>query len=155
MNSNEQLVTRFYTAFQKRDATAMNSCYADDVIFNDPVFGVLQGEDAKAMWKMLCEKARDFTLEFSDVDCDEEYGTCKWIAKYTFSKTGRKVVNKVKAHMRFREGQIIEHTDEFNFYDWAKQALGLPGFLLGWSSYIKGKVRRQALSGLEKYMSSI
>lgn len=152
MNSNEEVMSRFYSAFKRQDARAMNECYAEDIIFNDPAFGILQGNAAKSMWRMLCERAKDFTLEFSNVQCDEEYGTCNWTANYTFSKTGKKVVNKVKAHMRFRDGFIIEHTDEFNFYAWAKQALGLPGLLLGWSSFIKRKVRFQALKGLGKYM---
>ncbi len=154
MNRNEEIMTRFYSAFQKQDAASMNACYADDIIFNDPAFGILQGESAKAMWVMLSDKAKDFVLEFSNVKCDEEYGTCNWVATYTFSKTGRKVVNKIKAHMRFRDGKIIEHTDEFNFYAWARQALGLPGLLLGWSSLIKKKVRFQALDTLGKYMEA-
>src|SRR5688500_3548446 len=100
-NTNEQTIRKFYTAFQKLDAEGMQSCYVDDPVFNDPVFGIIQGDAVHAMWAMLCERAKDFSLEFSNVNADEEYGTCNWVAHYTFSKTGRKVVNKVKAHMRF------------------------------------------------------
>jgi ketosteroid isomerase-like protein len=152
MNQNEQTMQRFYTAFSNLDATTMIDCYSDDPIFNDPVFGILQGEDVKAMWNMLCDRAKDFSLEFSNIKCDEEYGTCNWTATYVFTKTGKKVVNHVKAHMRFHDGKIIEHTDEFSFYKWARQALGLRGTLLGWTSVVKIKVRRQAHQQLRNFM---
>ncbi len=48
-------------------------------------------------------------------------------------------MNKIKAHIRIADGKIIEHTDEFDIYKWSRQALGLPGILLGWSGYLKIK----------------
>jgi len=83
---------------------------------------------------------------------DEEYATCEWEANYTFSGTGRRVVNKVKAHMRLRDGFIIEHSDSFDMYKWCRQALGWKGWLLGWSGFLQNRVRRQAFVSLEKYM---
>ncbi len=66
------------------------------------------------MWEMLCKNAKDFSLTFSDIELlDEEYATCNWVATYTFSKTGKKVVNKIKAFMRIKDGKIIEHSDAF------------------------------------------
>ena len=51
---------------------------------------------------MLCKNAKDFSLTFSNIQLlDEEYATCNWVATYTFSKTGRKVVNNIKAFMSF------------------------------------------------------
>ena len=152
MNENELLIQKFYKAFAKLDAATMNDCYTFVPVFNDPVFGILQGEEVKAMWQMLCSNAKDFNLTYSNIECDGEYGTCNWTASYAFLKTGRKVVNNVKAHMRIEGGYITEHTDEFDIYKWSRQALGLPGILLGWSGYLKNKIRFDAKTRLKKFM---
>jgi ketosteroid isomerase-like protein len=150
---NEEIIQRFYKAFQKLDYKTMQDCYSQDIIFNDPVFGVLQGDEARTMWEMLCKQATKFSLTFSDIRLlDEEYATCNWTATYTFSKTGRPVVNNVKAHMRIQANKITEHTDQFNLYKWCRQALGVPGVLLGWSSLLQNKIRKQARGNLRKFM---
>ena len=153
MNRNEELIRRFYTAFQQLDYKTMQDCYSDDPVFNDAVFGLLEGEQVGAMWEMLCRNARDFSLEFSNIKLlDDEYATCNWTAKYTFSKTGRKVVNRIKAHMRIQDGKITEHTDEFDIWKWSRQALGIPGTLLGWTGFMKSKIRRNARNNLAKFL---
>ena len=153
MNNNEELIQTFYSAFARLDYTTMQSCYAHDPIFNDPVFGILQGEEVKAMWEMLCKSATDFNLHADKIMIDGEYGTCNWVATYTFSKTGKRVVNNVKAHMRIENEKITEHTDEYDIYKWSRQALGLPGILLGWSGYLKKKMRSDARKKLEHFMN--
>jgi len=152
MNTNEQLMTKFYSAFQRRDYKTMQDCYADKVIFFDMVFEDLVDEEVKFMWEMLCKRATDLSIEFSNVQADEEYGTCNWVASYTFTKTKRKVVNRIKAHMRFRDGQIIEHSDQFKLSNWCKQALGLPGILFGSMAWFQKKVRRSAQQNLYDYI---
>ena len=154
MNDNEELMQTFYDAFARLDYKTMQECYSANPIFNDPVFGVLQGDEVRAMWEMLCKNAKDFFLQYSLIEVDGEYGTCNWTASYTFSKTGRKVVNKVKAHLRIQNGKITEHTDEFDIYKWSRQALGLPGTLLGWSGYLKNKIRYDAKSRLHRFMKT-
>jgi ketosteroid isomerase-like protein len=153
MNENEKLIERFYTAFQRRDYKGMNACYSDDIIFHDPVFLLLRGEEVKAMWEMLCRNAKDFSLVFSDIRAvDEEYYTCNWTASYTFSKTGRKVVNKIKAFMRIKDGKIIEHSDAFRLSTWLKQALGPKGYWLGWTGFMKRAVQKKARKSLLVFM---
>ena len=153
MNTNEEIIRRFYTAFQQKDYKTMQDCYSEDPVFNDQVFGLMQGEEVRAMWEMLCKNARDFSLEFSNIKLlDEEYATCNWTARYTFSKTGRKVVNRIKAHMRIQDGKITEHTDEFDIWKWSRQALGLPGLLFGWSGFMKNRIRVNARKNLERFM---
>ncbi len=151
--TNTEVVTKFYSAFQKLDSASMKECYSDEAIFQDPAFGVLDGSEVKAMWEMLCKNAKDFSLAFDQLQPeDEEYITCRWIANYTFSATGRKVENRIKAYLRIKDGKIIEHTDYFNFWRWSRQALGLSGWLLGWSSFYKLQVTKQARERLTKYM---
>jgi len=155
MQTNEAVISKFYTAFQQLDHQTMNSCYSDDIVFNDPVFGLLRGEEAKAMWEMLCKNAKDFTLSFSNIQLlDEEYATCNWTATYTFSKTGRRVVNHIKAYMKLKEGKIIEHSDGFKISAWAGQALGFKGALLGWTGFMKRKIQGNARKSLVKFIEA-
>ncbi len=149
MPINEEVITRFYSAFQKLDYKAMNDCYSEDIVFNDPVFGILRGDEARCMWEMLCKNAKDFSLTFSNIQSiDEEYATCNWVASYTFSKTGNKVVNFIKAFMKLKDGKIIEHSDAFRISKWASQALGLKGVLFGWMGWMKRKVQKNARNNL-------
>jgi len=153
MTANEEVITRFYSAFQKRDYQTMNDCYSDDIVFSDPVFMVLKGDEVRAMWEMLCKNAKDFSLTFSDIELlDEEYATCKWVATYTFSKTGRKVVNKIKAYMKLSEGKIIEHSDAFRLSTWIGQALGWKGVWFGWTGFMKRAVQKNARKNLLSFI---
>ena len=153
MNHNKEIITRFYAAFQQLDYKNMQDCYNINAIFNDPVFGLLTDGKVKYMWQMLCTNAKDFILQFSDIEIlDDEYSTCLWTAQYIFSKTGRPVTNKIKAHIRIVDEKIAEHTDQFSFYTWSQQALGLPGYLFGWSNFLQKRVGKEALKNLEKFM---
>lgn len=153
MNSNEQLIHKFYSAFQQLDANGMNACYSDDIVFFDPAFELLRGEEVKAMWEMLCINAKDFSLTFGNIkDLGDDYYNCDWVATYTFSKTGRKVVNNVRAHMKLMDGKIIEHSDAFSLHNWSRQALGFSGWLLGWNSFFQRKIKNTARRNLLKYM---
>ena len=62
-------------------------------------------------------------------------------------------MNEVRASFRFADGLIAEHRDEFDFHRWARQALGAPGLLLGWTPMLRSKVRKQARAGLDEFMS--
>lgn len=149
MPTNTEVITKFYTAFQNRDHQTMNSCYSDDIVFSDPAFGFLRGDEVKYMWEMLCTNAKDFSLSFSNiVMVDEEYANCNWVASYTFSKTGRKVVNHIKAYMKLKDGKITEHSDAFKLSKWAAQALGFKGALLGWTGFMKRKIQNNARKNL-------
>jgi len=153
----EKVITQFYTAFNQLDAEKMASLYHNDIIFEDPAFGILKGEQAKNMWCMLCnsQKEASFNVTFSDIQVHKNSGSAKWEAHYTFSKTGRKVHNKITAHFEFKDGKIIKHTDYFNLYNWSKQALGFSGYLLGWTSFFKKKLNTQTNNLLTKFEKSI
>lgn len=151
----EELINKFYSSFQKLDYNGMTACYKDEIVFFDPVFGLLRGNEAKYMWEMLCKSAKDFSLTYQNIQhLDDEYSTCEWEATYTFSKTGRKVVNKVKANMRFVNGSIIEHSDAFSLHKWSVQALGFWGWLLGWNRFFQRRIQNNARKNLKKFIQS-
>ena len=154
MHPHQQLIEKFYSSFQKLDWQGMNDCYHQDAFFYDPVFENLNAAEVKAMWEMLCRNATNFSLSFTGVKADEEYGSCQWTAKYIFSATGKPVTNHIKAHFQFHEGKIVEHMDHFSLWTWSKQALGAKGLLLGWSSLVQNKIRKTAQGRLAKFMQS-
>jgi hypothetical protein len=142
-----ELITLFYTAFQSLDAEAMASCYAEGATFSDPVFTDLRGDQVADMWRMLCASATDFTLTFDSVTDTSAH----WVATYTFSSTGRRVVNDIQASFVISDGLIQEHRDSFDLWAWSRQALGPSGVALGWTPFLQGKVRSQAMAGLRKF----
>lgn len=153
MSSNSEIITKFYQAFQDGNAEEMAACYHKEIVFEDPVFGQLHGEEAGDMWRMLLSRAKDLQVGFRDVEAYDLEGSAKWDAIYIFSKTNRKVHNKITAHFRFKDGKIIRHTDTFSFWRWSMMALGPAGFILGWTPFLKNKVSSQSLHLLQKYRS--
>ncbi|MDP2242932.1 nuclear transport factor 2 family protein [Pseudomonas sp.] len=151
---NAELITRFYQAFQQRDAETMAACYGEDVRFSDPVFEDLRGSEAADMWRMLTARAQNFSLTFSNVQADERQGSAQWVATYLFSQTGNTVVNRIDAHFIFRDGKIVEHHDHFGLWRWARQALGAKGVLLGWAPPVQSAIRRQAAKGLAQFRAA-
>jgi ketosteroid isomerase-like protein len=148
MHPNAQLIESFYRAFQKCDAETMAACYTDDIAFSDPVFPNLQGRDAGDMWRMLTSRAVNFSLVFDGVEANDQTGRAHWVATYTFSQTGNTVVNDISAQFEFRNGKIAKHTDDFDLWKWARQALGAKGMLLGWTPLVKNAIRQQGAKGL-------
>ena len=148
---NSALISRFYEAFQQLDAKGMAECYSDDVLFSDPVFGTLRGQQAKDMWSMLTSRAKNFSVVFDQVRADDQSGSAHWVATYLFSQTGRTVVNDIQARFVFRDGKIIEHHDQFDLWRWSRQALGTKGLLLGWTPLVQNAIRAQAHKGLKAF----
>ena len=153
MHPNAELIHRFYTAFGQRDHETMAACYRDDAVFGDPVFQHLEGAEIGAMWRMLCLRGTDLEITFDGVEADDSTGRANWQAIYTFGATQRKVHNRIAASFTLEDGGIRRHTDVFDLYRWTRMALGVPGYLLGWTPLLQNKVRRQAGGSLKKFIA--
>ena len=150
-DSNGELVRSLYAALGRRDGEAMARCYAPHGRFKDPAFGELTGEQAGDMWRMLTGRSEDLTVELAEHEADGERGSARWIARYTFTPTGRSVRNEGRASFRFEGGLIAEHVDRFSFYRWSRQALGPTGALFGWTPFLRAAVRRRARRDLARF----
>lgn len=150
---NTELINKFYTSFVNGNAEEMVNCYHNEIIFQDPAFGILKGEDAKNMWRMLIERSKgDIKITFNNVKANDKTGSAHWEAHYTFTQTGRPVINKISAQFEFKDGKIIKHTDTFDLWTWSKQALGFKGYLLGWSSFMQKQINKQTAALLKAYV---
>ncbi len=148
-------ISRLYAAFAQLDATAMQACYAADAHFDDAAFSLRGREQIGGMWRMLCNavRAKGMAQWKLDVSAITER-SAHWEPTYLFSATGRRVHNVIDAEFEFdAAGLITRHTDRFDFWRWARQALGTPGLLLGWSPFLRAKVRAQAATNLKRFLA--
>ena len=154
MGAAENLATvqRFYDAMSRRDGDAMADCYAPGATFSDPVFVGLHDGEPGDMWRMLTGRARDMTVDLVEHDVGERTGTAHWVARYTFGQTGRPVVNDVRSLFTFDDaGLVVDQQDDFDFWRWARQALGPVGLLAGWTPVLQHSVRDKAKAGLDAF----
>ena len=152
---SQATIERFYAAFAQLDAATMQACYAPGAQFDDEAFSLQGAPQIGGMWRMLCETTKakgmaHWKLETSHVTARSAH----WEAHYLFSATGRLVHNKIDAEFEFdANGLITRHRDRFDFWSWSRQALGAPGWLLGWSPFLRNKVRATAAANLQRFLS--
>lgn len=148
VTKNKEIVTNFYEAMTNADHGKMNSLYAEDATFSDPVFSGLSGGETRAMWTMLMTRAKNWSHRFEVLEVGKSLAHVKWVGMYDFSKTGRRVENHVDSWLVLQDSKIIAHVDLFDFWKWSRMALGPVGYVLGWSDFLRKKVGNQAKKGL-------
>ncbi len=149
------VVQNFYQAFSDLDAEKMVGFYHDEVRFEDPAFGPLEGEDARDMWRFLVMRGKD-SLEIRYGNIEEVDGKVRaeWVASYLYGPVKRRVINFVNATFEIDDsGKILSHKDKFSLWKWSRQALGFHGLLLGWTPWLHGQIRAQSLRFLQIFQS--
>ncbi len=150
---HQALLEKFYTAFSKKDFRTIADCYHADVEFEDPAFGVLKGSEAAKMWEMLLTRSKDLALTFSTISADDQKGSANWVARYTFTRTGNKVVNNIHAAFEFKDGKISKHTDSFNLNTWFVSAFGWKGYLFTALPFLRNRFKQQAKQTLTNFIN--
>ncbi len=151
--TNTETIYHFYSSLQEGNIEDLLSCYDPQVRFSDPAFGELQGEHAHYMWRMLVSKmSSEIKIDVNHVYDQNGRIHCSWTADYAFGKKQRKVHNVVSSTFTFKNNRIITHDDFFDLWSWTRQALGAPGYLLGWSSLMQRKMVERNQLYLKKYM---
>jgi ketosteroid isomerase-like protein len=149
------VVQRFYEAFARKDAAGMAACYHPQATFEDPAFGPLDHDAACAMWTMLLGRSADLAVTHQVLRGSDSAVSARWEARYTFTRTGRPVVNRIEASFTLENGLIRTHRDQFSFWTWARQAFGPVGLLLGWMPWFRARVREEALRALVAYRTKM
>lgn len=153
--AHEALIERLYAGLAAGDGAAMAACYAPEATFEDPAFGRLTDGRGQAMWRMLTSRGGKVAVELQDrAAAPDGTGTAHWTADYTFTDTGRRVHNDVRARFVFSGGLIAEHVDAFDLRTWAGQALGPVPALLGSTPLLGLIVRRRAKGTLDTFMAA-
>lgn len=147
-------IERLYAAFAQLDGDTMQACYAPEARFQDEVFTLQGAREIGGMWRMLCAATRDkgradWQLQTRDIT----ERSAHWDAHYRFSATGRLVLNRIDAVFEFdADGRILRHRDRFDFWSWSRQALGVPGLILGWTPMFRRQVQAQAAKNLHRFL---
>ncbi len=152
---SQATIERFYAAFGQLDHATMQACYAADARFDDEVFFLQGREQIGGMWRMLCTATQAKGMAHWRLQAGAFTArSAHWEAHYLFSATGRLVHNAIDAEFEFDgQGLITRHRDRFDFWRWARQALGAPGLLLGWTPFLRGQVRSRAARQLQQFMA--
>lgn len=148
-----RVIEAFYAAFARKDGAAMAALYHPQARFSDPVFPDLSGAEAGAMWRMFTRPDGDLRVEYRDVRAEGGRAFAHWDAYYRFPATGRPVVNRIDAEFELKDGLIHRHRDRFDFWGWSRQALGVPGVLLGWTPVLRAAVRKMAGKALRDFIA--
>ena len=125
MTAGQKVAATYFEGFKTKNPEQMNALYKADVeaIFNDPVFRNLSTQEVQAMWSMLLRGSKDLEVTYTVVETTETSAVVDWVATYTYSVTGKKVVNHVRSHMTLENGLITKQIDNFDLSKWTSQAL--------------------------------
>jgi hypothetical protein len=105
----------------------------------------------QSMWSMLLRGSKDLTSTYKIVEVSDTSATVDWEAHYTYSATGRKVVNNVRSVMQIENGLIVKQIDTFDLSKWTGQALPpVVAQVFAWFPDLT--IRRLAMKTLNGYM---
>ena len=144
MATDTQLIRQFLTAYQSLDHRAMAACYGESAQFSDIAFRLQGRKPIHAMWHMIC--ANGIKVEVRDVKEQAGEVHARIVDTYVFSDTGRPVVNPILCRFQCRDGKIIEHVDECDAVNWARQAFGgIKGEVVGRAGFMRRSAARKKL----------
>ncbi len=162
------VVGRFFEAFAASDWQTMARCYHDKASFSDPVYPDLREERIVYRWHQLLSAAETSTLksgsknshslnnlklEYRVLFGDERKAQVLWTASYLYQN--RSVSNEVLSTLAIWDDKIVRQVDEYNFWRWSRQALGLTGLAFGAMPWYQRSVQRSAQSRLEQAAGTI
>jgi len=123
----------------------MAGLYHEQATFRDIAFDLQGQKRIHAMWHRICEG--DIIVEIDSIEAVRETIIAHVVDRYTFTKTLRKVVNRITSQFRFCNGLIIEHHDTCNELDWARQAFGgIQGELAGRLGVLRRRAARKLMN---------
>jgi hypothetical protein len=106
------------------------------------------------MWRMLVARGGGANeVSFGNIRSNGDRASADWMARYQYGSQKRMVVNEIHAEFVIKDGKIVKHTDSFNLWRWARQALGLNGLLIGWSAFFKARMQETTRGMLADWQS--
>lgn len=153
MSELPQVLLDYSNSFEKRNIKAMTACYTSDVIYFDPLFGYLDGEQVTAMWQLRLSDLDQFAIALEKI-ADEGDGYYKM--KYSISyrkKDNRPVSMNVQVFFKLDQNRIVEQSEAFSVHALLKQERGMIGHLMGWNRMMQQARKNKARKELLKYLS--
>jgi hypothetical protein len=102
MHPNEELITKFYSAFQSKMETQWQIPTSPMQCFRILSFKFKRERSRRYVAYVSRKRTKSFD-SFFNVKADDMKGSADWEADYSFSKTGRMVYNKIHAEFTFQD----------------------------------------------------
>jgi ketosteroid isomerase-like protein len=150
-SQNAASITAFYTALSRADTPTMLALYAPNAQFEDPMFGVLDARQARAMWRMLTRSGQSVQVALSNIQANDTDGSAHVDSEFVFPQTGRTVNNHVDASFKFDGGKIVYHREDYDLHAWIQMALGVPTV----TPELEAQFRAQFQGGLAQMMAAM
>lgn len=155
--TNREVVSMFYTAYQRHDYSGMHAYLDPRVEFGDLAFESITGAEVRAMWRWFCEPTETRKdpvqvpgFEVLRTEGDRVYAEY-WVR---YSPVAGKVVNYViRSEFTVRDGKIVRQIDEpvISNLEFARMATGFPACLLALTPAFKPAIRKKMRTKLEKF----
>ena len=138
-----KIVEGFYEALNKGDYQFVNSLYHSNASYKDELFE-LKGVEIHALWYSAVQPDLNLSVELKSIKEVDGRVITEWVMNYTLDIINRRISLNEKGTFIFKGDKIIEHIDEYDFWSWCTQAFGIIGKSLGWSNWLRKRVRNQA-----------
>ena len=152
-SASASVVDRLFEALRRADASVIDACYHPQISYSDSVFEDLRGARVALRWRMLLQQADGFSLEHGLVFADERKAQVQWTADYRLR--GKRIRVPILSTLAIWDDLIVRQVDEYNFWQYSRQAQGIPGLLLGGLEPFQKIVRRRARRDLERFATSV
>ena len=156
--TNREVVTAFFTSYQRHDYAGMHACLDPGVEFCDLAFESITGAEVRAMWCWFCQptKTRDPVQVpgFEIVKSEGDHLHAEYWVRY--SPGAGKLVNYViRSEFTLRNGNIVRQIDEpvISDFEFARMAMGFPACLLALTPAFKPAIRRKMRKKLDEFTS--
>lgn len=140
------LLQRFTTAATSGDGTAFASCFTEDAVYNDYIYGPHAGRAAIAdmLENLFHRDASDYDWQMFDPVCDGQTAYAWSLSRFTSTIPefqGRKIVIDGMSRFRLRDGLIAEYWESVNggvaMVQLGVSAPRIERVLLKWASWLK------------------
>jgi hypothetical protein len=147
--TNREVVTAFFTGYQRHQADSMIACLHPEVEFSDLAFQRITGAQVQAMWRWFCEKP----VEVPSFELTKDEGDrvqARYRVKYSL-EGGRVVDYVIVADFTLQSSKIVRQVDTptISNFAFARMALGFPACLLALTPLFKTVIR----SGMRKKLT--
>jgi hypothetical protein len=146
------VVERFFLAYSKADPVLMSACLHPQISYSDPLFPDLRGVRVGLRWHWQLRHATDFKLQKQIIFLDERKAQLKLDIAYLWHR--RAVHHQVLSTLTIWDDMIVRHVDEYPYWQYAKQAQGLAGYVFGGFGWAQSVVQRRAAAAVEDLATS-
>jgi hypothetical protein len=149
-----QVLHRYQQAFSQGSIESIKRCYASDVIYFDPLYGYLHGDQVGYMWASKFAEFATYTISTGELaDQGDGYYNMKYDIAYT-SRSQMSIKMAVQCFFKIDDERIVEQSEAFSVHELLRQERGLIGHLMGWNRMMQQSRKNKARRMLLNFMST-